>query len=313
MQVGRHYGTQVHTCIPYDPQSKGGSESTVRIAKADLVPTEANLRGEYDSFAELEQACDQFCVKVNTRRHRETGRVPADALADERARLHVLPSAPHTMALGQTRLVGTDQTVRFGSVRYSTPPGLVDAEVWVRVAGADLVIVADLDALPARPSWAADRRGLVEVARHATSTPGNPRIDLGHYPGHPQDPTGAPRPPRPKARTRDETDFLALGDGATTWLIEASAAGTTRIWAKMADAVALAALVGQARADEALGVAAAAGRFAETDLASIVDHLAAGAPSADLVTVDEAYSAQPGTNTWAGFTTTSQTSRETSR
>lgn len=173
------------------------------------------------------------------------------------------------------------------------------------------MIVADLDALPARPDWAAGRAGLVEVARHATSTPGNPRIDLGHYPDHPQDPTGAPRPPRPKARTQAETDFLTLGDGAGTWLIEASAAGTARIRAKMADAVQLAALVGTGRVDEALGVAATAGRFAEPDLASIVDHLAAGAPSADLVTADEAYSAQPGTAAWAGFTTTS-TSTSTS-
>lgn len=123
VQVGRHYGTQVHTCVVFDPESKGGSESTVKIAKADLVPTEANLREQYASFAELEAACTEFCVKVNTRRHRETARVPADALADERARLHTLPSAPHTMALGQTRQVGTDQTIRFGSVRYSTRPG----------------------------------------------------------------------------------------------------------------------------------------------------------------------------------------------
>lgn len=310
VQVGRHYGTQVHTCIPYDPESKGGSESTVKIAKADLVPTEANLRGEYESFAQLQAACEAFCAKVNDRRHRETARVPSEAVLEERARLHVLPSAPHTVALGQTRQVGADQTVRFGSVRYSTPPGLVDAEVWVRVAGSELVIVADLDALPAAPSWAGGRRGLVEVARHQTSTPGNPRIELVHYPDHPQDPSGAPRLPRPKARTQAETDFLALGDGARTWLIEASAAGTVRIRAKMADAVALAAIVGEPQVDEALGVAAAAGRFAEADLASIVDHRAVGAPSAELIHADEDYSAQPGTTTWAGFTTTS--SKETS-
>jgi transposase len=34
--VSRHYGMTVHTCVPADPQSKGGSEATVRIAKADL-------------------------------------------------------------------------------------------------------------------------------------------------------------------------------------------------------------------------------------------------------------------------------------
>ena len=30
-------------------------------------------------------------------------------------------------ALGTTRMVNTDQTIRFGSVRYSVPPGLVGA------------------------------------------------------------------------------------------------------------------------------------------------------------------------------------------
>jgi len=41
--ASRHYGLTVHTCVPFDPESKGGSEATVRIAKADLVPTKANL------------------------------------------------------------------------------------------------------------------------------------------------------------------------------------------------------------------------------------------------------------------------------
>ncbi len=190
VQAGRHYGTQVHTCVPFDPESKGGSESTVRIAKADLVPTEANLREHYASFADLEAACAAFCVKVNGRTHRETARIPEQALAEEQQRLHTLPAAPHTTALGVTRTVGTDQTIRFGSVRYSTPPGLVGAEVWVRVAGEELVVVADLDTLAVAPGWAAGRAGLTEVARHRLSTPGNPRIELAHYPDHPQDPTG---------------------------------------------------------------------------------------------------------------------------
>lgn len=309
VQVARHYGSQVHTCVPYDPESKGGTESTVRLAKADIVPTEANLRAEYASFGELEAACEEFMTKVNHRKHRESARIPAEALLDERARLHVLPAAPHTMALGETRSVGTDQTVRFGSVRYSTPPGLVEAQVWVRAAGTELVIVADLDALPLVPDWATDRRGLVEVARHRLSTPGSPRIDLGHYPDHPQEPDGAPRPPKPRARNAAEEEFLALGQGASDWLIEAAAAGTVRIRAKMADAVALAALLGREGVDAALGVAAAAGRFGEGDLAAIVDHRAVGATSADLVVADEAHSAQPGTTAWANFTTSKEHTR----
>ncbi|MGD6980993.1 MULTISPECIES: IS21 family transposase [Citricoccus] len=306
VEVARHYGMQVHTCVPYDPESKGGTEATVKIAKADLVPTEANLRGEYGSFAELEAACEAFTVKVNHRKHRESARVPVEALAEERARLHVLPAAPHTAALGVTRIVNTDQTIRFGSVRYSTPPGLVGAEVWVRVAGTMLVIVADLDALPVQPSWAAGGAGLIEVTRHQLATPGTPQIDLAHYPDHPQDPHGAPRAPRPAPRSDAEREFLDLGAGAHAWLIEASAAGAARIRAKMAAAVELAALVGPEKVDAALGVAAAAGRFAETDLAAIVDHQATGASTAELVIADETHSAQPGTSAWAGFTTTSK-------
>ena len=164
--VGRYDGMTVHTCVPYDPESKDGSESTVKIAKADLVPTEVNLREAYGSFAELARACGQFCDRVNGRVHRETCAVPAQRLEAERSRLHRLPDAPHTAALGTTRVVNTDQTIRFGSVRYSVPPGLAGEEVWVRADGDELVAVTDLAAL-LRPAWAGPGPlGLAEVARH---------------------------------------------------------------------------------------------------------------------------------------------------
>ena len=47
----RFYGVTVHTCEPADPASKGGSESTVKLAKADLVPKDTNLREEYASLS----------------------------------------------------------------------------------------------------------------------------------------------------------------------------------------------------------------------------------------------------------------------
>ena len=287
--ASRHYGTQVITCTPYDPESKGGSEASVRIAKADLLPTEVNLAEQYTSFAALQQACVAVEDKVNGRVHRETARVPSAMLTEEQARLHPVPVAPFTAALGVTRIVNTDQTVRFGSVRYSTPPGHVGTEAWVRIDGEELVIVAHAST------------GLVEIARHALSTPGCPRINLDHYPGHPQDPTGTPKAPTPRARTEAETAFLAIGAGAQSWLVEAAAAGAQRVRSKMSHAVELAALVGIDRVDAALGAAAAAGRFDDGDLASIIDHHATRAPSAQLVIADEAHSAQPGTSAWAGL------------
>ena len=107
---------------------KGGSEATVRVAKADLVPTSANLLEDYDTFAELAVACASFCERVNARPHTETRRPPEELLVEERSRLHVLPEAPYLGALGETRVVRDDQTVRFGSVRYSCPrPGSATA------------------------------------------------------------------------------------------------------------------------------------------------------------------------------------------
>src|SRR4030088_3355432 len=70
VEVGRHYGLTFASCVPADPQSKGGSEATVRIASADLVPTDANLRPSYASFAELRIACDELCQRGDAAPHR---------------------------------------------------------------------------------------------------------------------------------------------------------------------------------------------------------------------------------------------------
>ena len=160
--------------------------------------------------------------------------------------------------------------------------------MWCRVVGDELVIVADEAG-----------RGLVEIARHELSTPGHPRIVDAHYPHHPAG--NGPKVPTPKPRSDAERAFLALGEGAQRWLIEAAAVGAQRVRSKMARAVELAALVGADAVDDALGVAAMAGRFADGDLASILDHLAAGQSSLDLVVADETHSAQPGTDAWKGL------------
>jgi hypothetical protein len=281
--VARHYGLTIRTCVPADPQSKGGSENAVKIAKADLVPTNANLLGEYRNFAELETACRAFCDEVNGREHRETRRVPAEALVEERQRLHPLPNHRYTAVFGQTRRVCWDATVSVDGVRYSVPHQLVDTRVWVRHQGEEVIVTAETGDGPA------------EVARHQRSTPGNPRISDEHYPDRPDAGQRLPKPTSP-----EEATFLALGDGAAQWLVEAAAAGTRRIRAKMAEAVALAALHGSDALDRALGTAAVAGRFLDGDLRAILEHQRHGATRAP-VQRSEDHSLQPGTSAWARF------------
>ena len=104
VSFGRHYGVSVLTCQPADPASKGGVEAAVKISKADLVPTATNLRDQYETFAELVQACEEFMDQVNGRSHRVTRRIPVEMLAEERARLHRVPDEPHTVE--HTQLAG---------------------------------------------------------------------------------------------------------------------------------------------------------------------------------------------------------------
>jgi transposase len=52
VEVSRYYGLSIQTCEPADPQSKGGSEATVKIVKADLVPTYHNLREQFAAALE---------------------------------------------------------------------------------------------------------------------------------------------------------------------------------------------------------------------------------------------------------------------
>ena len=199
-------------------------------------------------------------------------------LTEERHRLHALPEAPYTAALGETRKVSGSSTISFGGVTYSVPHTLADETVWVRIDGDCIVVVHCASSGP------------VEVARHQRSTPGHPMIDDAHYPPRPAGPLG--RRPRPVSAA--EAEFLAIGDGARTWLVEAAAAGTSRLKTKMAQAVTLARLHGAERLDWALGHAAMFGRFADGDLDSILD----AHPPGQRRRADDVHSLQPGTAAW---------------
>jgi transposase len=286
VSVGRHYGLTIATCVPADPESKGGSEATVRIARADLVPTDHNLRAEYADFAELEAECERFCERVNAREHRVTRRPPAVVLSEERERLHPLPGVPHTVCFGQTRKVNWQSLISVGGALYSVPSTLVDERVWARVDRSELVVV-HIDS----------PQGPREVARHQLTTPGRPALCDEHYP--PRAAGALER--RPRARGADERAFLALGPGAELWLIKAAAAGATRVRRKMAEAVDLAKLHGTDQVEHALRVCAEAGRFAEGDLAAILAHQQSGTVILFPARASEESSLQGSTRSWEGF------------
>ncbi len=271
--------------MPYDRESKGGAEATVRIAKAYLVPTDANLLAAYDTFAEFADAGLTWCDAVKSRRHRATGQIPVDRLDIERTTLHVLLIEPLALALGEERLVGSDRTISFNSVRNSTPPGYACAKVWCRVVGEELSITARTNSGDLRDIW-----------RHQMFTPGVPQIIDAHYPGHPDG--RSIHQPRLQPRSEAEIAFMGSGAGARRWLKEAGPAGATRIRAKMAGAVEPTTVLGNDKVDQALGLAATAGRFADDDLLSILGHIADNKPADEVVRAEESNSVQNGTIGW---------------
>ena len=285
VEVGRHYGLTLASCVPADPQSKGGSEATVRIASADLVPTEANLLSSYTSFAEYRLACDDFCERVNARPHSVTRCPPIERLAQERERLHPLPAEPYTAAFGVTRGVGEIlPVINFEGGEYSVPDEYVGQRVWVRQQDDEIVIVH------------IGHDGAHEIARWEPTVPGQPRYDPAHFGPPPEGPLHR----TPRARTPDEAAFLAIGAGAQQWLITGAAAGTLRMRSKMIAAVALAKIYGHGPVDRALATAAELGRFADEDLAQLMRHQATARPG-KLVRLDESRSLQTGTSAWMGF------------
>lgn len=69
----------------------------MKLAKAELAPTDTNLRDEHGSFEDLEIACHASMEDINHREHRGARLRPADMLAyKEHDLLHRIPEQPHT-------------------------------------------------------------------------------------------------------------------------------------------------------------------------------------------------------------------------
>lgn len=67
---------KVFTCPPADPAIKGRSESSIKLAEADIVPQDTSFRQDYDSLAQIEEARQELVDGVNNQEHRATRHRP---------------------------------------------------------------------------------------------------------------------------------------------------------------------------------------------------------------------------------------------
>ena len=258
VRFATHYGFRPDFCQAADPQSKGIVEALVGYAKRDLMVPLKIAEPSVADLATGNAAAAGWCAEVNAVVHSEICAVPAGRLEAERRLLGPLPSL--RLEIGAkpiTRKVDKLSCVRFGSARYSVPTRLIGQTVLITVTEGRVQVLEPFT-------------GEI-VAEHALVAPGEVSIVDDHY--------GSTRPDKPRraprAKTADETAFLALGDVAAGFLTGAAAAGVANLAREIHEILTLHAAHGQAALLAALERAVQFQRWRADDVRSIL--AAAGA------------------------------------
>ncbi len=180
LDLARHHGFHPRACKPYRAKAKGKVERPFRYIRQDFF-----LAGTFQDLDDLNAQLQRWLDKVaNARVHATTGRVVAEAFAEERPRLGPLPSLPFRSVLKLERRVSHEGFVSVGGNYYSVPDTTRRRAVEVRLL-ADEVRVFEADRLIATHP--------VLEGRHRY------RVDPGH------------RRPRPRAGATPEAEELVLG------------------------------------------------------------------------------------------------------
>lgn len=112
-------GFYPRVCLPYSPASKGKVENLVGYAKGNFWVRYADSCSDID---ELNRAADEWLVRVNGKVHGTTGQVPAEMLAEERAKgIPWEDVRPYNNVYRCRRQSFKDATISYSGVRYSVP------------------------------------------------------------------------------------------------------------------------------------------------------------------------------------------------
>ncbi len=170
------WGFVPRLCPAYRPQTKGKVESGIKYVKGNFV---CGWQGS--DFASVPAGLRRWCWEVaNQRVHGTTGRVIAEALAQEQP--YLLPITGHRhypFVPGVRRQVARDAYVQYRTNRYSVPWELTGAPVAVQATEGRLELYAEG----------------VRIAVHEEH-PGRHQLitQQAHHQGMPFAPTGPPSP-----------------------------------------------------------------------------------------------------------------------
>lgn len=188
-----HYGFRPRACWPRRPQTKGKVERPFFYAELNL------LNGRtFSGLEHLNQTTQIWLANTaDVRVHRETGKRPIDAHAEEQVHLLKPPATPYDTARVVYRVVDGEGTIAYENNLYSIPWRFVGRMLPVRITEHELIVY--------------DPASLETVACHRLvprPIKGERRIDATHRP------------------TRDSTEqeevlrerFRQLGESAPSFL-----------------------------------------------------------------------------------------------
>jgi transposase len=162
-----HYGFRPRACWPRRPQTKGKVERPFSYVELNL------LNGRtFSGLEHLNQTTQTWLANTaDVRVHRETGKRPIDAHAEEQSHLLKLPGNAYDTARVVYRVVNVEGMIGYESNSYSTPWRFVGRMLPVRVSEHELIVY--------------DPASMEPVARHplvARPSKGERRIDAAHRP-----------------------------------------------------------------------------------------------------------------------------------
>ncbi len=117
LDFARHYGFHPRACRPYRAKTKGKVERPFRYIREDFFLAR-EVRNLDDLNAQLRDWLDTV---ANVRVHGTTGRVVAEAFAEEKPSLKPLPAGPFRAVLKLERRVSHEGLVSVGGNLYSVP------------------------------------------------------------------------------------------------------------------------------------------------------------------------------------------------
>ena len=137
LDLARHHGFTPRACKPYRAKTKGKVERPFRYIRQDFF-----LGRTFQNLDDLNRQLTDWLERVaNPRTHGTTGRVVAEAFAEEKPALVPLPAFPFRALLALERRITKDGMVSLDGNLYSVPDGTRKRVVEIQVLPGEIRIL----------------------------------------------------------------------------------------------------------------------------------------------------------------------------